>query len=139
MDPFGLPGAAHGAEVRQAAQSMEEPAAEVDRVGLHLVGRMGGGQGGHDRAEQRALPGPRRPDHRQVPGSARQVQDQRLLDLLERPVDHPDRHPEPSGRRGLEQRAEVDLGGQWRKPHLMDRLASPDEAADQELEVGAAA
>ena len=118
---------------------MQEPAAEVHRVGLHLVGWMGGGQSGHDRAEQRALPGPRRPDHRQVPGRARQVQDQRLLDLFERAVDHPDRHPEPSGLRGLEQRAEVDLGGQRRKPHLMDRRTSPDEAADQEFEVGAAA
>lgn len=125
--------------MRQAGQSMQEPATEVHRVELRLVGRMGGGQGGHDRAEQRALPGPRRPDHRQVPGSARQVQDQRLLDLSERPVDHPDRHPEPSGRGGLEQPAEADLGGQWRKPHLMDRLTSPDEAADQDVEVGAAA
>jgi hypothetical protein len=102
VGPFGLPRTDHRADVRQVAQPMQKPAAEVHGVDLHLVGRMGRGQGGHERAEQHALPGPRRPDHRQVPGAPRQVHDQRLLGLFERPVHDPDRHLEPSRRCGPE-------------------------------------
>ena len=138
MGPLGLTGPAHGPDVRQVAQSMEEPAAEVHGVGLHLVGRAAGGQGGHDRAEQRALAGPRRPDHRQVPGAPRKVQDQRLLCLFVRPVNDPDRHPEPARLRVPQQRTQGDLRGEWRKPHLMDRPAGSRQAADQVLEVGPA-
>ena len=69
-------------------------------------------------------------------GGPRQVQDQRPLLLLERPVDHADRHLEPAALDRLEQRPQVDGRGQWGKPDLVGRLSGAAQAGDQDLQVG---
>ena len=135
-DPFGLARTADRPDVRQVVQSMEEPAAEVHGVDPDLVGRVGGGQGGHEGAEQRALARPGGADHGKVAGAPRQVKDERPLLLFERPVDHSHRHLEPAAMDGPEQRVQGQVGGERREPDLVRRPAGADQAADQGLQVG---
>jgi hypothetical protein len=122
--------------VRQITQPVEEPAAEVDGVDLRLVGRVRGRQPDHQGAEQGALAGPWRPDHREVAGAPRQVHDQRPLLLLEGPVDHADGHLEPAPLGRPEQRPEVDGRGQRRKPDLVGGPSGAAQPVGQGLQVG---
>jgi hypothetical protein len=92
-DPVVLAGPADGADVRQVPQPMEEPAAKVHGVDLDLAGRVGGRQRRHQGAEQRALAAPRRPHDHEVARALGQVEHERSLVLVDRAVDHADRHP----------------------------------------------
>jgi hypothetical protein len=122
--------------VGQVAQPVQEAAAEVHGVELDLVGRVGGGQRGHEGAEQRALAGPRGTDHGKVAGASREVEDERPLLLFERPVDHSHRHLKPAPGDGPEQRVKGDVGGERREPDLVSRPVGAVQAADQGLQVG---
>ncbi len=116
-----------GSPIERAKQA----AAEVERVGAHLVGRVGGEQRGQQRAQQRALARLRCADHGEVTAHAAQIEHERVLPLLGGPVKQADRGPQPlagravtrgaipPGRRAQYARKRL-AGGQRRQPDLVD-------------------
>ena len=149
-DLRGLVGAEDGAHVGQASQLVQQPTAEVDAVELRHAGRMGEGEGGQERGEQGALAAPGRSRDRQMTGPPGEVQQQRLLRLLEWPVDDPQRNPQPCGIAGprwrrwrpgrAEHLAERDGRGERRQPDAMGPVPSAGERrhrGDHRLQVAA--
>jgi hypothetical protein len=92
----GLTRGAHRPHVGQAAELVEQAAAEVDGVDLHVLWPVGEGEAGDQGAEQGALAASRSPDRGQVPGRTGEVQQQRLLCLRERLVEHADWNLQPA-------------------------------------------
>ena len=89
--------AGDAADVRRPRQRAEQAAAEVDAVELDLRRRVAPDQRRRQRAQQRALAGPRRADHRQVAAGAGEVERERLGALLGRAVEPADDRAQPLG------------------------------------------
>ena len=111
-DHVRLQAAAHPADVRQASERGQPATAEVQAVELGLIGSMGERERGDQRAQQRGLAGLGRANHADVPGGTRQVHNELIAPLLDRPVHHPDRGGKPAGRRPpLDLQAARGIGG----------------------------
>ena len=89
--------AGDASDVRRPRQGAEQAAAEVDAVELDLRRRVAPDQRRRQRAQERALAGPRRADHHQVAAGAGEIERERLGALLGRAVEPADHCAQPLG------------------------------------------
>ena len=133
-DQVGVRAARHGADMGQVGQITQSPAAEIEAVHLHAARIVGRGQRGHERFQDRRLPGPWRSDHREIACRAGQIDHERAAAVLEGVVHQSDRHPQVTTVMSVHQRAEAGRIGQRWQPHPMRRRTVPGQPVDHRLE-----
>ena len=125
------------ADMGQPADRAERPTTEIETVELDFARGVGQRETGDDRPQRRALAGPGRAHHHDVPGRRGQIQHQPVTTLVQRPVDHAGHGRQRAGPRRVRDRQAADrIGdqfaqqlvqgrrlGQRRQPHLMGRSA----------------
>ncbi len=144
-DAVGVQPVGDRADVREAGEAGQRPAAEVQTVELHLFGRVRHRHRQDEAAEHRRLAGARSSDDDHVAGRAGEVHHQRIPPLLEGAVHDADRRAQDAprqhvtgqqrpGKEPVQARRRIER----RQPDLVRGCAVAADLRDEDIEHGAA-